>query len=493
MTRSLVLICLLIISCSTVAKLDGIGWRQYQSENFSLLTDIAPEQAKERLLDLELFRAVVLRITNAKPRQDRVKTTIIIFDRMGDFRKVVNRGGVGGYFSPRLRGNRMVMPRELPRASDNFVLYHEYVHYLVRDGKTVYPAWYEEGLADMLGATYVENGRVIVGAASDMRIKRLDAGDVYVSLEKVVTRDDIWRWNRYLGSYFYSMAWAAVNYIHVAGLHDRPDYSRQIGAYLTAVNAGKTRLEAFTDAFGITPAQMEKDIMDFLLLKRRGVLAIPVQAFPHPNEITVSDVSTRDALYEIAYLMISSNPKEARSLLRGLVKANPEDKRAAIGVAVTYQMEEKFDIGIPMAREALDPNDYLTYIELADMLRGSCDQKEPPADCPARRTEAASLYRQVLALDPGNPEGQLGLATALSQLGEHLDEALLHMMQAYMLWPWSASMNYWLGHVYLQLAQKDKALEYLLRASRWNHDDRLGEMILKDLVEIDPAYGEKED
>jgi len=255
--RSLVIV-LLLFTAAAHAKLDGNGWRQYTSENFTLLSDIDPTLARTRLMDLELFHAVVLRITNAKSPANKLPTKIIVFDSTADFRKVVNRANVGGIFMPTLRGNRMVMPKKVARLPGNQVLYHEYVHFLLRDGTYTYPKWYDEGLADMLGQTYVENGRVIIGASSRARVERLNAGDVYVSLEKIVTRDDIWKWNPYLNSYFYSMSWAAVNYIYTGRLHGKTDYGAQVPAYLKRVNAGAPRVGAFTQEFGVTPMEPQR-------------------------------------------------------------------------------------------------------------------------------------------------------------------------------------------------------------------------------------------
>ena len=85
---------------------------------------------------------------------------------------------------------------------NRLVAQHEYVHSIMAASGAVYPRWYSEGLADMLGAIYIKDGRVVIGGEIVGRIKRLSAGDVYVPLSRIISKEDIWNWNVYLASFF---------------------------------------------------------------------------------------------------------------------------------------------------------------------------------------------------------------------------------------------------------------------------------------------------
>ena len=470
------------------------NWIALTSENFTVLTDLNEETARQKILDLELFRAVVLKITNARPRQDIIPTRVFLFKRRKDFNQTAPGGSVLGFFRPSLRMNQMVFPAELPRSfGRNTIMYHEYVHYLLRDGETMYPKWYDEGLADMLGSIYVEDDRVIIGGVFKARIKRLSAGDVYVPLSRTVNRDDLWGKNRYLTSFMYSMSWAAINYMYTGYMNDMPNHGQSIPAYLALLNEGKPRQKAFVDAFGITPRQMEKEMFRFLKIKKRGVLTIPVDRFPFKKTISVNVIEENDIRYQLGYLLAPRNPKAARKLFDLILEDEPANHRALAGRAVTYQMARKWKTGLEIAVKAIDAEDYLTHLEYADMMASYCSSKKPPDNCEALRRTAVKHYKTVLTLDPDNPEGKLGLGTTLSILNESLTDALRYVIDAYELVPQWPGINYWRGHLHFQLGDHKQAATYLLRASNWTHDETLLGKIAADMILIDPQYGKDDE
>ena len=123
---------------------------------------------------------------------------------------------------------------------------HEYVHVLVTYHQFKLPRWYQEGLAEFLGAMKIENDTVTIGLAPNKRIKNWRYGKL-LSFNRILNDDyDIHR--RSSGD-AYMQYWLLVHYL----LLGNPERSKQLAIYLSLWNDGVPSLEAFEQAFDITP------------------------------------------------------------------------------------------------------------------------------------------------------------------------------------------------------------------------------------------------
>lgn len=484
--KLLLFIVLLITSPALVAGMEDRKWHRYTTDNFVLLTDLKPKLARERLEELELFRAVVLKITSAQPRQDVVPMKVFLFSRARDFRVIANRPSIIGFMRPTLRANYLVSSSDSGGAAQTTIIYHEYVHYLLRDGASNYPQWFDEGLADFLSTVFVKDDRVVVGAESKMRVETLINAGVYLPLARVVNRDGISNLHRYLGSYFYAMAWATVNYIYTGHMADRPSHLQGMNDYLQLVNAGEDRASAFEAAFGMTPREMEDDVNDFLRKRQRPVMMLPVDRFGEMPSPTVERMTTRDIVYELGYLAMQSNPSLAHKMFKKSVKAEPGNRRHRVAMAVSLQMQGEYAAAIALAREAIGEDDYLLHLELGDMLSEWCRKDDAPDDCNALRIEAGNHYESALALAPGNPEVKAAYGRLLGEKGESLDTAVGMLRSAHAVMPSSIWLTYQLGHAEFLNGDVEAAIPLLLRAYYWSHSESLSKLIEEDLAAIDP-------
>lgn len=478
---------------ASLARIHPEAWHEYKSENFTVLTDLKPREAANRIRSLELFRAVVLKVMTAQPPSEVVPSQVFIFAHAGDFRQIIPGKPIAGFFRYGLRTNTMAEQADTPGFEQNTALYHEYVHYLLRGSRANYPHWYDEGLADMLSTIYVKDGRVIIGGEFKGRIEGLIQSPVYVPFKQVVTRDDVWNWNPYLASYFYSMSWAAVNYLYAGHLTGMPDRGKDVATYLVKLNQGVPGEKAFEDAFGITPMHMEGEINRFLQKRLRGVLAIPLDRFPHPTKVEMVRLSRKAVLYKLGNLMADGNPALARKLYGEVLDVSPHDHRAMAGIAASWRSEEKWNKALDESRAALDIKDVIPLLEYANIRVYYCLTAKDPVDCPALYDDALDRFNQALALEPDNVEAKLGAGVCLSVLGQNLNAALVSLQHAYNVMPYAPWLNYWLGHVNMQLGHNDDAIKYLKHAAYWTHDERIEALVRQDLISIDPKYGAVDD
>ncbi len=465
-------------------------WWLLESEYFTVVTNTRGQTPENIIGDLELFRAVVLAITGIKATEDKLPTRAVVFKSLGEFNRIAKIPNIAGYMRPSLRGNRMVSGGGSLSMDQRLIMFHEYVHHLLRSASSVnYASWYDEGLADMLSTVYEKDGRIVIGAESSIRMKTLKNNPMQVSLERIVNTDDLSSWHPYHLSYFYAMSWAFVNYLNVGHLLGTPNRLEDLQQYLAFTQEGIERPEAFVEAFGMTPRAMQKELDKYLGRRMRPVLMIPRDRFPQIGKITKRLLSKEEITYELAMLAIFQNTKLARSLLEDQLRLEPENPRLTGALALTYQAEKDFVRGATLARQAAraDPSNPELAIDLADLLviwnRDVCTDES--TGCDDRVREAERAYYRALELAPDNPEAHAQLAALLHSENQDLAAASEHIRVGLEYQPWSPTLNLLAGQIYQGLNESDSARVHLKHALYWTDSEEIRIAAAEALAELE--------
>jgi len=486
----------LLFSAKAMAadRLVRADWWRLESEHFNVVTNTKGDVPQSIIEDLELFRSVVLALTGLKTVEEKLPTTAVVFRSTGEFNRLTQRPNIVGYMRATLRGNWMVSAGGSLNMDQRQIMFHEYVHHLLRSASTVnYASWYDEGLADMLSSVYEDDGRVVIGAESTVRINTLKNNSTQVSLERIVNTDDLSDWHRYHLSYFYAMSWALVNYLNVGHLTGTPSRVADLQRYLALTQEGVPRPEAFETAFSMTPKQMEDKVNDFLGKRMRPVIMIPRERFPATPKVARRQLDDLEITLELAWLAMYGNSALARDLLEDQLEVTPGDARLTSALAVTYQLDGKHEKGAALAREAsrAAPSNPELAIDFADLLvswnKQECETRMPI--CDDRSMEAEAQYRRALELAPDNPEAHAQLAGLLQSESRELSAAADHVEQALSYQRWSPNLNLLAGQIYLKLGERDFARAHLERALYWTENEAVRAAAAKALQTLDNHSG----
>ncbi len=492
-------------------RLLQMSWWLHEGEHFSVVTNI-PDKGDDVVADLELFRAVVLRFTGFKAVEDRLPTRAVIFAKKGEFARIVDRASTLGYTSTTLRSNRMVSSGGKLNVEQRHIVFHEYIHYLLRSATNDnHPSWYDEGLAEMLSTVYERNGQVFVGSAPAVHIRFLNSNQLQMPAGSFVHTDDLSNWHPLKVSAFYATSWAMVNYIYADKTGERVE---MLSDYLARLRRAEPREAAFEQAFDMQPRGLERRSRKYVSRSNRAFLQYPRDSFTIHTETTRRKLSKEEVAYELAYLAMFSNTELARKLVEEILQEDPDNASMRMMLAVTYQADEEYQRGIEIARASLSlanqkgVRDVLLEIDLADMLmvwnRDACARKEAdhqvPArhregdekdvkqdsaeTCRARYVEAKEAYLRGLAIETNNPEVRAGLAWALLKLEQELGQALRHIEFALDYQPWSPTLQYRAGMIHKGLDQRDLAMKRLRKALYWAKDGDLREDAAAALAEF---------
>jgi hypothetical protein len=224
-------------------------WIRYENSHFIGYSDAPEQDARSLLGNLENFRAAFLQVSSITVPAGSPKTTVLITANRKQFQKLAANKLVAGFASSDGLRTLIVMPAEGEEDWTRAVIRHEYGHALLRYKKFRYPAWYEEGFAELVSSTeFVNKGQAFTIGAPTVRWKHngplLFGWDDLVSDEFDPHRlTDVAK-----GSSAYAQAWLLAHY---ATLGNNLQNTAMLQAYFDRVKAGEAYTPAFEAAFGV--------------------------------------------------------------------------------------------------------------------------------------------------------------------------------------------------------------------------------------------------
>ncbi len=230
---------------------------------------------------------------------------------------------------------------------------------------------------------------------------------------------------------------AAGSFLNV--LESRPDDAMahtNLGAALRALGEQGRALEHMRRAVELDPqfASARNNLGQFLLESGR-----PDEALPHCQAAVALQPEMAEAHNNLGNVYRAlGHFAEARWCYGEAIRKNPEMSQACVSLALTLQLEGRWDDALPWLRRALEvqPNslDYLALLAEAEVDR-------------EHFAEAIDCYQKILAHDPGDATAHNALGWLLQEEGE-LDLSAEHLRTALRLQPELVVANVTLGSLH---------------------------------------------
>jgi hypothetical protein len=219
-------------------------WRAYETPHFIIYSESKPERVEALATRLERYDGLMRMATNIG-KDDPVKVRIYELADLTAVQKAAwaQNSGIAGFYSSNVMGPFLVTPRNSNEGGRYFtpelVLQHEYAHhFMLQYFPAIYPSWYIEGFAELVGSSTTEkDGSIRYGEPA--RHRGNDIVAYWVPLGELLTRDK--------HTYFdtYGQGWAMTHYL----TFDK-ERSKQLRQYLANLSAGQTTADAARSAFG---------------------------------------------------------------------------------------------------------------------------------------------------------------------------------------------------------------------------------------------------
>lgn len=221
-------------------------WKEAESDHFLIYSDGDEKYLNKLSGRLEAVHYLLTIATGMQQPADGsiVKVKVFAVGDVADVRRLIGdpQSPAAGYYDAQLAGALSVIPRDSGSSgsfSAELILFHEYAHhFMLQYQAAVYPAWYVEGFAEIVGtASFERPGVITYGKAAKHRESELRYTKRYPAAKLV--DGTFQKDKRGAEGWEYGDAWALSHYLTFSDKR-----KGQLGAYLRAINSSQSFAEA---------------------------------------------------------------------------------------------------------------------------------------------------------------------------------------------------------------------------------------------------------
>ena len=466
-----------LLSTSVQAR----GWTSVRSENFVVLTNAGEPEAQTAAARLEELRAIFSRLRMQGGFDVSMPVTVILFQNGGDYEffKPTYRGelrsDVAGYFQFSPDVNYITLSLSVGQGRDPLsVLFHEYVHALVRNNYAGAPIWFNEGLAQYYSEfeLSVDRRRVRLGRMLTHRLDSLARGGL-LPLKTLLSADATSAHYQQQDKHalFYAQSWAFVHYLLSDATGAR---QAQLARYLELSSAGATVEESFREAFKVDFGQVESALAAYVRAARYPEHSEAFDApLPRASKAESRALTAAEAQAALGDLLLHTNRAgDAEEYLARALKLDANVAAANSSLGLLRLQQNRFG----EAREHLEravrlaPENYLAHFYYADVLRreGLETEKTVAGYAATTRLIRAALKRAI-ELAPNFLEAYALLGRVDLERSPRVDETFALLGHAATLAPRRQEFKLLLAELHARRAEYERArqmLELLARDRR---------------------------
>ncbi|GAB1261843.1 hypothetical protein [Aurantivibrio plasticivorans] len=465
--NGIVLTFVLILSSAAIADVDK--WSIYSSDNFVIYSDARKGKVRKLIEKLEVFDYVVRTATNMNVAGDQKRMRIYLFDHSKDFTTFSTVPNVAGLYLPTYLGKIILLQEGNSSVSTQHILFHEYVHHLInQSGGPSYPLWFEEGMAELLGATQLKRRHAVVGAVPKARaLDLVHSFDLPVAnlLEPSISRSNELYWTG-----FYAKAWQLVHFLHM-DVENGVVLKSKLDEYMRFLEDGKSPKNAFEWGFEISTDEVDRLLDKYKKQRRLGAIRIDIPKKEY--EVSITKLSLNESIAELASVAaLIENKQLALSILEQLDTIKPDSARGQSLRAVLIG-----DSDLVEARKArraaleFSPEDPVVLRNVAKY--DLAEYQKPQTDLAFLDGSKLQSIEERLNLSESIDPNCIETYRLLWQVAMERDdsvEAAKMMMAAYGLDRTNVVLNIEIGLFLLEEDKPKLALSFLEDAQRLAHD-----------------------
>lgn len=198
---------------------ESAKWVHFQSPHFELYSGNSESESRDLLFKMEVLRAIFLDKFKLKERRP-LPVTVYYFRTDKMFRGYTpeahrkNDTFVGYYMARPDRAVILMTPTEDEERAQH-VIFHEYIHHLMRVTEQNPPAWYNEGTAEIYSTIKLDRGQVEMGHPPPGRLYELRQ-EKLLPLEQIFSTthgSSVFTQGKHTGL-FYAQSWALLHYCY---------------------------------------------------------------------------------------------------------------------------------------------------------------------------------------------------------------------------------------------------------------------------------------
>jgi tetratricopeptide (TPR) repeat protein len=447
---------LIIYSFVPAARADGPQWVEVRSPRFSVVTDGGEKRGREVAMRFEQMRAVFGTLMTKVDVNIPVPLQIVAFRNTKEFRQIAplwhgKPTELAGLFQG--GEDRSFIMLDLSVEDPWKVVFHEYAHQLMNGilSRQLDP-WFEEGFAEYFSTIEVDNKEARVGKLSEYAYQVLQQNGMMkiADLFKVRHNSQTYNESGDRRTVFYAESNMLVHYIYDNRLLPK------VTVYFNLRDKGVLVEDAIQQAFGMSPAQFDKVLSDYVRGGRSMYSPIPTPANIASSGYTVAPLSASDSSAILADIHLHSPDYQDKAIeeFQAILKTDPNNAASCRGLGYAYLKKHQYDQAGEYFRRAaqLDSKDPRVHYYSAMLM-----SREGAFSDRSNLPEMKKELETAIALDPNFADPYALMAFAQTYSGDPA-QGVETMKKAVSLNPRNEIYLFDLGQMYMSNRQFDQAI-----------------------------------
>ena len=465
-------------------------WIEVRSANFTLFSNAGARNTTRIGADLERLRGALSQLMPGLALSSPYPTSIFVFDNASSFKPYqrIFAGkslAVGGYFMSRELGNYVAIDGN-PKGDGTGIIYHEYLHYVLRNNYATLPLWLNEGLAEYYSTFEVVGDEAKIGLPLVEHIRWLRRNHNRMlplpALLAINETSPEYNENERRGA-FYAHSWALVHYL-LAGSPERRD---QAVGYLRLLQEGEPLDASFQRSFGDTAA-LERELKTYIQSYTFNFSRAPIRSETDLS-LQVLPMAWHDVLTRLGDLLVNigaEHHEEAAKHFRAALEAKPDHGPAQAGLGQIEEQAGRLSEAQALYEQATRhaPDDFLVQYLYGRLLL-DLDQSSTSL------AQSRAALSRVVALRPDFGEAWARLGYTWTGAETLSTDAVRALETAHRLLPSRMDVAHNLAIAYAQAGQPQKTGELIERMIAARAPDHYVENAREALLEEDHRRAEE--
>lgn len=429
-------------------------WIELRTANFTLFSNAGEKTVQRVGEDLERLRDALSQLVPGLSLSSPSPTYIFVFKNAETFRpyqRTYNGKSVeaGGYFLSRQLANYVAVNTD-QHGDERLIIYHEYLHYLLRNNYASLPLWLHEGLAEYYSTFEVGKEEARIGLPIPEHI-------AWLRKNPLIPLATVFAVNEHSEEYnegerrggFYAESWALVHYL-ISGSNER---RLQAVESLRLATAGTPPDQIFKRAFGADSAALERELRKYVQAYILTATRVPIRMEAN-LAMEARPMAWPDVLYHLGDLLanLDSQPAAAAAEhFRAALAEQPEHGPALAGLGYLEDLAGHTAAAKPWygkAAKLAPDNFFVQYLYGRNLL------EDPEA---GSYEEARAALSKAVRLRPDFGEAWAGLGYSWQVSDEFPPEAVQALETAHRLLPSRMDVAHNLAIAYARTGQREKA------------------------------------
>jgi len=421
--------CLLAFLLVPLVGFASDQWTQVKSPHFLVVTDADDKRGRDVALRFEqmrqVFGSLVVRgeVKTSRPVQ------ILAFKSSKEMRQVAPlfRGKpieVAGLYQKGQSEDYIALDLSTEGDYRWQTVFHEYAHLLLNSNTFEWPAWFDEGFAELFSTIDLSGKTALIGRAPESAVQMIVSNRLMPVAQLFAVQHDSATYNENgdRRNMFYAESWLVVHY-----LEDKNLAKSVIVSF--AETHGRPDEQVFRKHVGMTFAEFDRALAEYVRGNRMVGWNTPLPTGIDAKSFDARSLTPNEALVALAEMHAneSDHQPEAIAELQQVLTADPNNIKAQSNLGYIYLLKRDYSHAEPYLEKAAagGSNDAMVHCYYAMLLQQKFQSKTPSKEQLDRQRKE---LEEAISLNPSLAAPYNLLALNAHQRGDSAAavEASLH-------------------------------------------------------------------